>query len=277
MNVTSIAVTGASGLVGQRLLPVLADDASVTRVVGLHMRPPRRRARGLEFHLVDVARAELKPLLEGIDVLIHLASVVDPVPDESLMARVNVDGTRRVLDAAAAVGVRRVVRVSSASVYGAWANNPMPLTEASPLRPNPGFSPAVQAAEVERLLAEWRDDHPGVVVTTAGVRRSAAASLLKIASILATSSVVRIGLVTKSSAPASRALVALASSLRAVTIRIGTRVSRSRIRRQASSPDPSGSCQSMRMASGLISSAAAMPDATSCRTTGSKPSALKIS
>ena len=166
MNVTSIAVTGASGLVGQRLLPVLADDASVTRVVGLDMRPPRRRARGLEFHLVDVSRAELKPLLEGIDVLVHLASVVDPVPDESLMARVNVDGTRRVLDAAAAVGVRRVVRVSSASVYGAWANNPVPLTEDSPLRPNPGFSPAVQAAEAERLLAEWRDDHPGVVVTT---------------------------------------------------------------------------------------------------------------
>ena len=82
------------------------------------------------------------------------------------MARVNVDGTRRVLDAAAAVGVRRLVRVSSATVYGAWANNPVPLTEDSPLRPNPGFSPAVQAAEVERLLAEWRDDHPGVVVTT---------------------------------------------------------------------------------------------------------------
>jgi nucleoside-diphosphate-sugar epimerase len=166
MNVISIAVTGASGLVGQRLLPALADDPSVTRVVGLDMRPPRRRARGLEFHLVDVARAELKPLLEGIDVLVHLASVVDPIPDETLMARVNVDGTRRVLDAAAAVGVHRVVRVSSATVYGAWANNPVPLLEDSPLRPNPGFSPAVQAAEVERLLAEWRDDHPGVVVTT---------------------------------------------------------------------------------------------------------------
>jgi UDP-glucose 4-epimerase len=166
MNVTSIAVTGASGLVGQRLLPVLADDPSVTRVVGLDVRPPRRRARGFEFHLVDVARAELKPLLEGVDVLVHLASVVDPIPDETLMARVNVDGTRRVLDAAAAVGVHRVVRVSSATVYGAWANNAVPLTEDSPLRPNPGFSPAVQAAEVERLLAEWRDDHPGVVVTT---------------------------------------------------------------------------------------------------------------
>jgi UDP-glucose 4-epimerase len=166
MNVTAIAITGASGLVGQRLLPVLAEDPSVTRLVGLDVRPPRRRVRELEFRLVDVARAELKPLLEGIDVLVHLASVVDPIPDEAMMAHVNVDGTRRVLDAAAAVGVRRVVRVSSAAVYGAWANNPVPLTEDAPLRPNPGFSPAVLAAEVERLLAEWHEDHPGVVVTT---------------------------------------------------------------------------------------------------------------
>jgi UDP-glucose 4-epimerase len=166
MNVLSIAVTGASGVVGQRLLPVLAADPSVTRLVGLDMRPPRRRVRDLEFHLVDVARSELKPLLEGVDVLVHLATVVDPIPDEAVMARVNVDGTRRALDAAAAVGTRRVVRVSSATVYGAWANNPVPLTEDSPLRPNPGFSPAVQAAEVERLLAEWSEDHPSVTVTT---------------------------------------------------------------------------------------------------------------
>jgi len=82
------------------------------------------------------------------------------------MARVNVEGTRRVLDAAAAVGVRKVIRVSTAAVYGAWPNNPVPLTEDATLRPNPGFAPAVHAAEVERLLAEWREEHPAVTVTT---------------------------------------------------------------------------------------------------------------
>jgi UDP-glucose 4-epimerase len=163
---TTVAVTGASGLMGQRLLPELAAEPTVTRFVGLDVREPERRVRGLEFHRADIARSELKPLLEGVDVLVHLASVVDPIPDEALMARVNIEGTRRVLDAAAAVGVTKVVRVSSATVYGAWANNPLPLTEDAPLRPNPGFSAAVQAAEVERILAEWRGDHPGVIVTT---------------------------------------------------------------------------------------------------------------
>ena len=165
MDVVAIAITGAAGLIGRQLVPALASDPGVTRVVGLDVREPIRRVPGVEFHLADVLHRDLKPLLEGIDVLVHLASVVDPIPDERLMARVNVEGTRRVLDAASAVGVRKIVRVSSAAVYGAWSDNPVPLTEDAPLRPNPRFSPAVQAAEVERLLAEWRDDHPGVVVT----------------------------------------------------------------------------------------------------------------
>lgn len=166
MDVVAIAVTGASGLVGQRLLPRLAEDDRVTRLIGLDVREPRRRVRNFDFHRVDIGSAELKPLLDAADVLVHLATVVDPIPDETLMARVNVEGARRVLDAAAAVGVRKVVRVSSAAVYGAWPNNPVPLTEDATLRPNPGFAPAVHAAEVERLLGEWREEHPAVTVTT---------------------------------------------------------------------------------------------------------------
>jgi UDP-glucose 4-epimerase len=166
MDVVAIAVSGASGLVGERLLARLADDERVTRLTGLDVREPRRRVRDLQFHRVDIAGAELKPVLEGADVLVHLATVVDPILDESHMARVNVEGTRRVLDAAAAVGVRKVIRVSSATVYGAWPNNPVPLTEDATLRPNPGFAPAVHAAEAERLLAEWREEHPAVTVTT---------------------------------------------------------------------------------------------------------------
>jgi nucleoside-diphosphate-sugar epimerase len=166
MDMPAIAVTGASGVVGQRLLPLLVAHPDVARVVALDVREPGWRSRGLEFQRVDIAGTPLEPLLEGIDTVVHLAGVVDPIPDEALMARVNVEGTRRVLGAAAAVGVQRVVRISNATVYGAWPNNPVPLTEDAPLRPNPHFSPAVQGAEVERLFAVWRAEHPDVTVTT---------------------------------------------------------------------------------------------------------------
>lgn len=160
-----VAVTGVSGLIGQHVLPLLDVDSDVDRIVGLDVREPARRARRFEFHRVDLASTELKPLLDGVDVVVHLASLSESITDEALMTRVNVDATRRLLDAAAAAGVQRIVRVSTTAVYGAWPNNPVPLTEDAPLRPNPGFLPALHAAEVERMLAEWRDEHPGAVVT----------------------------------------------------------------------------------------------------------------
>jgi nucleoside-diphosphate-sugar epimerase len=152
----TIAVTGIAGLLGQRLLPLLDGDGGVTRVVGLDVREPARRAGKLDMRHVDVTSSDLAPELRGCDTVVHLAAIVGPTADESLMARVNVDGTRRVLDAAAGAGVRHVVRASSAAVYGAWPNNPVPLTEDAPLRPNPGFAPATHDAECERLVGEWR-------------------------------------------------------------------------------------------------------------------------
>ena len=57
-----------------------------------------------------------------------------------------------------------VVLLSSATVYGAWPTNPVPLTEDAPLRPNAELGFAVRAAERERLAVEWKSEHPGVTV-----------------------------------------------------------------------------------------------------------------
>jgi nucleoside-diphosphate-sugar epimerase len=56
------------------------------------------------------------------------------------------------------------VHLSSGTVYGAWPDNQIPLTEDSPLRPNPEFAYAVGKAEAERALAEWAEDHPDTKV-----------------------------------------------------------------------------------------------------------------
>lgn len=165
MDVPAVAITGVSGRAGSRLLRLLDRDPRVVRIVGLDVREPEFRPRKLAFHAVDIGGADLKSLLEGVDVLVHLASCLEPLPDEAVMAHVNVEGTRRVLEAAAATGVSKVVLVSSAAVYGAWPNNPTPITEDAPLRPNTDFAFAAHKAEAERLLAEWCDEHPGVTAT----------------------------------------------------------------------------------------------------------------
>jgi nucleoside-diphosphate-sugar epimerase len=71
---------------------------------------------------------------------------------------------RALLDAAGDAAVPHVVLVSSATVYGAWADNPVPLSEDASLRPNPGFGFAADRAEAERLAMEWKDGHPGSTV-----------------------------------------------------------------------------------------------------------------
>ena len=89
--------------------------------------------------------ARLTSLAEGPDTVVQLET--DGVVD--------VDRTRALLRSAS--GVRRVVYTSSAMVYGAWPNNPVPLTEDAPMRPNPGFGYASGKAESERLALEWRE------------------------------------------------------------------------------------------------------------------------
>src|SRR5438552_18153087 len=86
----TVVITGVSGFLGQAVLRRLAGSVAVGRLVGLDVREPGYRPRSLQFHLVDVAGSDLRPHFEGADVLVHLAGVHDAIPDEDLIARVNV-------------------------------------------------------------------------------------------------------------------------------------------------------------------------------------------
>jgi nucleoside-diphosphate-sugar epimerase len=159
-----VVVTGAASALGRQVCALAAADPAVSRVVALDRRSPGRVPRGVEGHVVDLATIDLKPLFEDATTIVHLAQSTRaeaPVDDREVG-----DGAlaRRVLDAASAVGADHVVLLSSATAYGAWANNPVPLTEDAALRPNPGVPLASEKAELERSAAEWRDAHPGATV-----------------------------------------------------------------------------------------------------------------
>jgi nucleoside-diphosphate-sugar epimerase len=161
-----VVVTGAAGALGSAVCALAAADPAVARVVAIDRRPLRHLPAGVEAHQLDLATADLKPLFEAATSVVHLAQADDPASGASL-AQATGEGAmaRRVLDAASAVGAAHVVLLSSATVYGAWANNPVPLTEAAPLRPNPGVAMAAEKAEAERATAEWRREHPGSTAT----------------------------------------------------------------------------------------------------------------
>lgn len=159
-----VVVTGAASALGQRVCALAATDPRVARVVALDRRALQRLPAGVEGHQVDLATADLKPLLEGAAVVVHLAQATGPDPAADAGQAGDGELARRVLDAASAVGASHVVLLSSATVYGAWANNPVPLTEEAPLRPNPGMALASEKAELERSAAEWRDAHPSATV-----------------------------------------------------------------------------------------------------------------
>jgi len=70
-------------------------------------------------------------------------------------------GTAELLADADRVGATQLVLVSSAMVYGAIANNPVPLTEEAVLRPDPHFAYARQLAGAEELVESWRTARAG--------------------------------------------------------------------------------------------------------------------
>lgn len=157
----TVVVTGSAGSVGSRVCALLADSEAVEGVIGLDITRRSGSNDKITDHQVDLLSHDLKPLMEGALTVVHLASSFDPRNDGIDTAHVDVEATRRVLEAASGVGVTRVVLLSSAMVYGAWKTNPVPITEAHPVRPNDDFSFALVKAEIEKLADEWRAAHPG--------------------------------------------------------------------------------------------------------------------
>ncbi|MCC7049079.1 MAG: NAD(P)-dependent oxidoreductase [Alphaproteobacteria bacterium] len=121
-----VLVTGAGGFVGRVVARRLADQGH--RVLALYRKTPPRDVGGADLLQADLpALAALPPL----DARAHCAAEVPAFcPDPDRLYRGNVEGTRAVLDAAHAAGARRIVYLSSMSIYGTIAD-PV-VTEATP-------------------------------------------------------------------------------------------------------------------------------------------------
>ena len=151
-------VTGGSGYLGQRLVDRLAAREDTERVVVVDLHPPRSVAANVEYEFLDVRDAESAQTLlrrEGADAVVHMAAIVGRGEDENATRDVNVGGTNNVLAAAVSAGTPHFVFVSSIAGYGAPGDAARALDEDAPMRGDPDFDYARDAANADRLTQLW--------------------------------------------------------------------------------------------------------------------------
>jgi UDP-glucose 4-epimerase len=152
-----VLITGIAGYIGGQLARQLAEQVYVT---GIDVREDP--SLPCSQHVMDIRAAGLISLIraERITHVVHLAAVLEDSGDPDRDYDIDVNGTRNVLDACIACGVRHITVTSSGAAYGYHADNPDWLDELDQLRGNDSFAYSRHKRLVEELLAVYRRDWP---------------------------------------------------------------------------------------------------------------------
>jgi len=141
-------------------MPALVDDGWQVRTCG--RRPhPKDLPDAVEYRQTDLAgEDDLRPLLDGVTHVFHLAGASSSLSSEAEMHRSNVVATANLLDAAGGA-LERFLYMSSTSVYGEEVQLPSPVTEDVEPQPSRGYGKAKWQAE----QVVWERSRAGMPVT----------------------------------------------------------------------------------------------------------------
>lgn len=128
-------VTGSEGFIGRHLVRTLSRLGWRVRGVDIAV-PDPPAGEGVTHHTVDIRnRASMEEVLAGVEVLFHLASAhLQHGASSDWYHSVNVEGARSIAQAAAQMGVQRLVHTSSVGVYGDVGRTP--VDEDAPKHPS---------------------------------------------------------------------------------------------------------------------------------------------
>lgn len=149
-------ITGGSGFFGLHLIDRLLREKQDIVVYDLAELDGEYRERGVQYvqgNILD--KQKLQEAMKGCDVIHHNAAVLPVSRSGKAFRTVNVDGTRNVLEAARANGVRKVLFVSTSSVYG--TKTVLPVTEETELHPLGAYG--WSKYEAEQVVKDVRNTH----------------------------------------------------------------------------------------------------------------------
>jgi len=166
-----ILVTGLGTYWGSRIAQVLEADPRVEVVVGVDTHDPRLPLEKTEFVRADSSYSILHRIVEAtrVDTIVHTHMLVDSTLASSRATHeINVIGTGNLVAAAGAEGsaVRKLVVKSSTLIYGSNFADPFFFREDTPRTRKPRTEIERSLLEVERIVDDFTQDNPEVVVTT---------------------------------------------------------------------------------------------------------------
>lgn len=160
-----IAITGSSGYYGRKLIEHIRRELPEAKLLGIDVVSPCEFAPD-EFVSLDIRSPKLRDTLTQFqpDTIVHLAFVLNPTHDNHQMHDINIGGAKNVFDAVRAIRPARLMVSSSATAYGAWPDNPIPMEESWRLKARKKFQYAADKTELEAALQELVQQLPEVVI-----------------------------------------------------------------------------------------------------------------
>ncbi len=160
----TVCVTGCSGYLGKHVVKTLCDNGY--SVVGIDIKdctdmtlPEKGRCKFIKGDITQ--KEDVDTACKGVDAIVHCAAALAQfVRDENAMYRINVIGTRNIVNACKEFSIKQLVFISSVEVYG--IDVPIPCPEDAPLKPVCPYGE--HKVEGERMCIQLAEKGHGVAV-----------------------------------------------------------------------------------------------------------------